>query len=69
MEVPEMQQQRHHARRPEPRTSMRPTLWEGDTDAPLAERIGQRIIYGSWITVITAATLATAYNLLRRLVK
>jgi len=24
-----MQQQRHHARRPEPRSSMRPTLWEG----------------------------------------
>lgn len=69
MEVPEMQQQRHDPRRPVPRTSMRPTLWEGDTDASLAERIGQRIIYGSWITVITAATLATAYNLLRRLVK
>ena len=67
--MPKMQQQRHNARHPEPRTSMRPTLWEGDADASLAERIGQRIIYGSWITVITAATLATAYNLLRRLVK
>ena len=69
MEMPKMQQHSHHTRRPESRTSMRPTLWEGDTDASLAERIGQRIIYGSWITVITAATLATAYNLLRRLVK
>jgi hypothetical protein len=48
---------------------MRPTLWEGSDDVGIAERIGQRIIYGSWITVITAATLATAYNLLRRLVK
>ena len=64
-----MQQQRHHTRHPQPRTSMRPTLWEGSPDVPLAERIGQRIIYGTWIVVITAATLGTAYNLLRRLIK
>ena len=69
MEVPQMQQQRHNARCPEPRTSMRPTLWEGDTDASLAERIGQRIIYGSWIAVITAATLALTYAIIKRIMK
>lgn len=69
MEVPQMQQHAHHPRQTVGATRMRPTLWEGSDDVGIAERIGQRIIYGSWITVITAATLATAYNLLRRLVK
>lgn len=63
-----MQQQRHHPRPSEPRPNMRPTLWAPGADESLAERIGQRIIFGSWIVVLTAATLATAYRLIRKII-
>jgi len=47
---------------------MRPTLWAPGADESLAERIGQRIIFGSWIVVLTAATLAAAYRLIRKFI-
>ena len=69
MEVPQMQQHAHHPHQTVGAARMRPTLWEGSDDVGIAERIGQRIIYGSWITVITAATLALTYAIIKRIMK
>jgi hypothetical protein len=59
----------------DPRTTlgsarMRETYWEDRRrDAGLAQAIGERIIYGTWIVGLTSLTLATVYKLARKIIK
>ena len=51
-------------------TRMRETYWEDRRrDAGLAQAVGERIIYGTWIIGLTSLTLATVYKLARKIIK
>jgi hypothetical protein len=68
--MPEMREHRYDPRTTLGPTRMRETYWEDRRrDAGIAQAVGERIIYSTWIVGLTSLTLATVYKLARKIIK
>lgn len=68
--MPQMRNNHYDPRTTLGTTHMRSTYWEDRRrDAGLAQAIGERIIYGTWIIGLTSITLSAIYKITRKIAK
>lgn len=68
--MPEMRNNHYDPRTTLGATYMRSTYWEDRRrDAGIAQAVGERLIYSTWIVGLTSLTLATVYKLARKIIK
>lgn len=69
MEVPEMRQPNFDPRAPLLSPGVREALQKSDTNDSLAERIGTRLIYGTWLAGLTAITCSIVVKTVRKVIR